>query len=74
MGVEGEGEEASHLPEQNRLNSSICLNGDMETNREGAGASLFVMSLVLSVQAIYGAQECSTDRFGSSVDEELVLD
>lgn len=59
---EGEGEEASNLPEQNCLNSSDCQNGDTETNRESAGASLFGMSLVLSVQAAYGAQECSPAR------------
>lgn len=72
--VEGKGEEASNLPEQNCLNFAVCQNGDVETNRESAGASLFGTSLVLSVQAAYGAQEGSPARFGSSAYEELVLD
>lgn len=74
MDVEGKGEEASNLPEQSCLNSAICQNGVVETNRESAGASLFGTSLVLSVQAAYGAQEGSPARFGSSFDEELILD
>lgn len=62
MDVEEEGEEASNLPEQNCLNSSVCQKGDMEINRVSARASLFDVSLVLPVQAAYEAQECSPAR------------
>lgn len=59
MGVGGEGEEASNLPEQNRPGSPVCQKGEVETGRESAGVPPLdtTLPLVLPVWVTWGAQE-----------------